>query len=475
MVRFRLMRVSGLAPVLCVLILSCWGVSARTGTPSVVTFCADPDWLPYEAIHSGKHTGIAADYLAVIGQLANVEFKLVETTSWDASLQGVKEGRCDAISMLNTSHSRRSYLDFTRSYFQSANVFVSIKKGHYLESYEQVTGQRVGVVKGYRLAEYIERYYPDVSLTYVDSEMAGLEQLASGEIDLFVGSMLSVTHQMNELGLPSLRIAGLAKPHDALAIGVRKGQSALLEKLDRAVELIPEATHVDILRTWNTTRVIGDPNHGLIMAIASGFAVVMFLVLMRHRYIARYNRSLKAKNQMLEALQDELLEKNATLEFLSTHDQLTATHNRHFMIKRCEEEILRMGRFQEHSCLILLDIDLFKQVNDTYGHSTGDQILKELTALLSDHIREIDVLARWGGEEFLILCPHTDMREANALSVRLGQAIAGYEFSKVGDLTCSFGIAQYIDGESFVKWFDRVDQALYEAKEMGRNRIVIAR
>lgn len=137
---------------------------------------------------------------------------------------------------------------------------------------------------------------------------------------------------------------------------------------------------------------------------------------------------------------------------------------RHFMVTRCEQEMVRARRCSQDTCLILYDIDHFKEINDTYGHSLGDSILCQLTEQVRQHIREVDVLARWGGEEFLILCPQTKGQEAKALANRIKKGLSECEFATIGALTCSFGIAQYHHDESFVTWFDRTDDAMYNAK-----------
>lgn len=439
-----------------------------------VVYCVDPDWMPYEAISNGKHVGISADYIQEIHKITGINFKLRVTESWQESLDSLKRGDCLVASMLNKTPDRENYLVFTEHFFDAANVFVGKKNIHYLSGYESLGDRKLGVVKNYRHAEYVARYYPELLVTLVESEREGLLALSNGDIDVFLGSMLSVTSHIQQFGLRDLKIVGLAKPHDKLSMGVIKSQSVLMKTLDEALVQIPEQTHVDIFKQWNNVKVIDQVDYRYLWSLLGFFIIVLLLFGLRNRYVTRFNRTLMAKTEMLEQLQDELLEKNTALEFLSTHDQLTSLHNRHFMIKRCEEEILRMNRFDQTSCFILFDIDHFKQINDTYGHSVGDEVLVELTNILSRQIREIDITCRWGGEEFLILCPQTSQKDTMKLAKRLSMAICDYNFQKVGKLTCSFGVAGFTGNESFIHWFDRADLALYEAKRTGRNRIVVA-
>ena len=120
----------------------------------------------------------------------------------------------------------------------------------------------------------------------------------------------------------------------------------------------------------------------------------------------------------------------------------------------------------------MLDIDLFKQVNDTYGHSVGDEVLKSFSKLIQSSIRSSDTLLRWGGEEFLILLSVNNIKETPNIAEQIRKKIESHYFKGVGKLTCSMGCTLYIDQEDIKTAIDRADKALYIAKESGRNSVV---
>jgi diguanylate cyclase (GGDEF)-like protein/PAS domain S-box-containing protein len=155
-------------------------------------------------------------------------------------------------------------------------------------------------------------------------------------------------------------------------------------------------------------------------------------------------------------------------------DPLTGAYNRARFDERLSEEIDRVGRHNSHLTLILLDIDHFKQVNDTYGHPAGDQVLMQLATIVRERLRSIDLFARWGGEEFAILAPDTDDEGAIYLAEKIRFAVEQHDCGEVGRVTISMGIAEYRPGESAGQLLRRVDIALYQAKETGRNRVVNA-
>ncbi len=159
-------------------------------------------------------------------------------------------------------------------------------------------------------------------------------------------------------------------------------------------------------------------------------------------------------------------------QLISEHDKLTNIYNRYKLDQVLEEELHRAQRYNVPFSLIMLDIDHFKSVNDTFGHQVGDSVLIELTKLLRTNIRNTDAIGRWGGEEFLIVCTNTDLNGAKDLAENLREKVATYDFATVGHKTSSFGVASYIEGDNVDSLLKRADDNLYKAKDSGRNKVV---
>ena len=133
----------------------------------------------------------------------------------------------------------------------------------------------------------------------------------------------------------------------------------------------------------------------------------------------------------------------------------------------------RLKRYAHPLCLLVLDIDFFKKVNDRYGRAAGDQLLVELAAQIQSSLRVADSLARWGGEDFVVLCPNTDLSAAAVFADRLRKTIAGMNFSVVKEITVSIGVAECPPAETWEQWFQKADMALCRAKASGRNQVQI--
>ena len=163
------------------------------------------------------------------------------------------------------------------------------------------------------------------------------------------------------------------------------------------------------------------------------------------------------------------------LEYITEHDLLTDIKNRRTYEKELEKQIHLSKRYEEnHFGLIMFDIDHFKEINDNYGHQVGDKILKVLCSNISNHLRENDTFARWGGEEFVILCPYTNIEQLEHIAKNLQEVIKNIDFSPVPNLTISLGLTVYKKDDSEVSIQKRVDSVLYEAKRNGRNQYQIS-
>lgn len=162
------------------------------------------------------------------------------------------------------------------------------------------------------------------------------------------------------------------------------------------------------------------------------------------------------------------------LQYLSTLDPLTGLANRRHFMNVFHDEIARADRQTLTLSIVFLDLDFFKKINDTYGHHMGDQVIREAGRFIETHCRPYDTIARWGGEEYIILLPASDEKEAALFAERIRAGIAaGFSAEIPFPVTISAGIAQYQPGDTLSVFVDRADQALYAAKLSGRNRVMV--
>ena len=438
-----------------------------------VTYCIDPNWAPYEAIRNGIHVGISAQYMNLIADITGLKFTLVKTDSWQQSLEYVQRGECQLIPMLNTSDYRKQFLDFSIPYFEAPNVLVAKAGTPMLQGYSGVGNRTVGIVQGYRQVEYISRHYPGLRLKLIPSEEEGLKQLENDEFDVMVGSLMSVNMHINNLKLEDLNIVGYAEPFDSLAFGVNKSYGHLVEKLNYAIERIPESRKVEIYKQWNNVQIRYSRNYSVMILTTVIVLISLLWLISRNRHVGGYKRIISQKNEEISALQATLLEKNRTLGFLTAHDTITGLYNRNHMIQRAEEEISRFNRFHTTASLIILELTPSQDGDLPLDASMREDTLKVVATHCLNTVREVDVVSRFNGEQFIILCPQTELDAAKILADRLLACLMGH-YLLSENFNVAIGMSQLKEAEEFPEWMERTVKALYQSKRQGFGSVSVA-
>uniref|UniRef100_UPI003AF41AAF ligand-binding sensor domain-containing diguanylate cyclase n=1 Tax=Thiolapillus sp. TaxID=2017437 RepID=UPI003AF41AAF len=229
----------------------------------------------------------------------------------------------------------------------------------------------------------------------------------------------------------------------------------------------PTALTLDILPHWYQTWWVW-----LLLGLLAASLVYAY-VRLRMGNILRQNLELEKR---VNARTKALTEANQQLAKLARTDTLTGMLNRQAFAELYQHNLTNPANCTQ-CALALLDIDLFKNFNDSYGHDCGDAVLREMSRLLRENLRENDVVARWGGEEFIVLLPNTTHRDAADIMTRLCSAVARHCFDWEGEIlriTITAGLGQCDCSQSLEKCFKPVDEALYKGKQQGRNQLVLA-
>lgn len=179
---------------------------------------------------------------------------------------------------------------------------------------------------------------------------------------------------------------------------------------------------------------------------------------------------MRALSHLVNTTSRELEEANQSLERLANTDALTGAYNRRKMLDILDDELKRAQRYGHPFSIIMFDIDDFKKVNDHYGHQAGDDVLTRLVEIVHEEIRDTDILSRWGGEEFLILCPETDLQGAYENAERIRESVMQTKFNTEISTTLSMGVTCYKPEDSLDEILKRADQGLYHSKDNGKNR-----
>ncbi|OJX70374.1 diguanylate cyclase [Magnetospirillum sp. 64-120] len=421
---------------------------AREGLP----YCADPDWPPYETVDpQGRHVGIAADLLELVAARSGIDLTLVPTVTWQDSLQAARDGRCQALSFLNSSPARSQWLVFTDPLFADPNVILTREESPDIADLTKVGDKVLALPEGTSIEEWVRRDFPNLRVVTTKDEETALAMVSNRQADLTLRSMTVAVHAIKRRGWFNLKVAGRVEGYDnLLRMGLRPERAALLPALNQGIAAISADERVEIANrhTGVTIRTGIDP------AVVRNVGAVLAVVLLTSLF---WGVKLRAVN--------------AQLRRQSRTDSLTGLGNRAFINERMGLEQARARRMARPLSVILLDVDHFKQVNDRFGHLAGDRVLKDIAAILSHAARQTDCVGRWGGEEFLLLCPDTHLDQAVILAERIRAAMSCHGFATGCRHSASFGITLLRAEDDEQSLLARADRALYRAKENGRDRI----
>jgi polar amino acid transport system substrate-binding protein len=431
-----------------------------------IRVCIDPKWMPYEGINKhGQHDGISSEYMKSVSQRLNTPITLYPTDSWQHTLESAKNRQCDIISMARATEERQVYLNFTTPYVSFPYVIASIFQNHYMTNLKDNLDKTYAVVKGYAVNQYLKSQYPSIKILPVKNIDAGLQALRSGEAHGYIDSLLTLGYYISKYGALDIKVIGKTTFSSSVSIASRNDEPLLNQVLQKALDDLSESEIKAILDRWRTVRYEQQIDTTIVWQVIVIASIILAISIIWNRRL----HHAKAKTQ--QAL-NELAKAQDELRRMAITDKLTGLYNRAKLDDTLEKEIHRADRFNHELGLLLMDVDHFKQVNDLHGHQVGDDVLLEMANILQQETRDIDTVGRWGGEEFMIICPETDLNNTRILGEKLLKRIEAHDFPIAGQKTASFGATTYRKKENLKTLIARVDSNLYQSKENGRNQIV---
>ena len=405
----------------------------------------------------------------LLSQHTGIILEATPLISWQQALTGLVDKSCDILPWATKTQSRTKTMNFTRPYARIVRVLVSKREQPYITDINLYGDKIFAMEQGNNLAVVLKQHYPDIRTLASDGTAEGLDLVKDNKVFASIASLYSIGGLFDNGSLKELKIAGRLPPafDDIVSLATRKDDLILHNILQRAV-LTTDPETVRLFMNEGAVYVYEpETNYSrfwLIIAIAAFLFSVLFW----------WNRHLSRLNHKLERAHTELKIKSQLLEVLSVTDPLTDTYNRIKMDRVFEQEIKRSARYKQPLSVIMVDVDYFKNVNDKYGHLIGDRVLQKFVRKVKTHIRVNDVLGRWGGEEFLVICPETGVNEAQSMANKLRQIIEEADFAPVEKMTASFGIAEWDESDNQESLIAKADYAMYLAKHQGRNRVRVS-
>lgn len=400
-----------------------------------VNVCVDPNWMPFEAINSqGQHTGVSADFMKEYANMLGVTLELVPTQSWSESLAKAHARLCDVLPMINQSPEREQFLNFTVPYISMPVVLITDQKANYLDGLKSLEGGTLAIPEGYIFAEHVRNNFPQLDVTYPPSLLESLRAVMKGEVTAAMATLPIALYQIERHGMSSLKIGGHTDVNIELGIGIRNDDPLLTSAFQKAVLAITEQKRDEILSRWYNIEVEHARDYTVLLVLVGILSVFA-------AFLAYRNYSSRQFNAQLSKVNARLNDRNQRLEQLAKRDYLTGVYHRINMDSELERDIEHCTNNGQPLNIILFDLDGFSKLNVDYGHAVGDLVLVEMSRLVEERLPDSVHFGRWGGDSFLILCPHTPVDNARKTAEALASSIHSHRFTENIQLSATFVVA----------------------------------
>jgi len=430
--------------------------------------CVHPDRLPLEAVNiDGSLTGISSEFVELLAQRIQVPFKIVPLSDQAQSVALAKQRTCDIVPMISKGAQARAHLNFTSPWLSLEQVVATRNNQVYISDLGQVNDQRFAIVRGHSTKTALLAAYPTINLVEVDTVSDGLLMVAQGDVFGFIDTLATISRALQTHDIDNVKISGALGIKANYAMGVRSDDGKLLNIMERAVRTISPTDINAIYNRWLAVAYVKQGDY------TRFWQALLVLSLLTGYIYYRYRQGLQ-NSAVLKSAHAEIETANRKLDRLARTDPLTGLSNRLETDEILHQEFTRFQRYQTVFSIVMMDLDHFKKINDEHGHEVGDDVLIHIAGILTNHTRKSDTAGRWGGEEFLIICPSSTAEGVLILAKSLRLEIETNVSTGLTAQSASFGVATIRPGETIKDLMRRADDALYQAKGAGRNRVTVA-
>jgi len=414
-------------------------------------------WAPFNTFKKGKLEGIAVDFWNIVKNKLNIKSKCIIASNWSEVLNAIKNKKAD-ITIGTDKTPQKSFALFSKPYAMFPIAIATRNDVGFIGSMFFLKNKTIAVGKNYTVAHLLKHHFPDFKIIETENIKKALEMVSSGKAFAAIDIMPVLVYNINRYEFANLKISGKTPLNFNVRFMLSKNNSLLVSAINKAIDTISERQKQQIYRKW--IHVTYQEGYSLKQILTIIFFSIIIIAVLIY-----WNISLKREIEKRK-------ETEKKLQKLSIIDSLTGIFNRYKIDTALKQQIAYSKRSNTFLSIIFFDIDHFKRINDTYGHQAGDEILKELTVLIKEHLREYDIFGRWGGEEFIIILPDTSVKQAVKVAQKLKSIIEKNKFKYIDKLTCSFGVTELKPEDNSDSFLTRVDSLMYEAKKRGRNKII---
>jgi polar amino acid transport system substrate-binding protein len=404
--------------------------------------------IPFSFKLTNKFSGLEIDFWNLISEKLSKPF----------NIQEIIQGK--VFNIFSNSVGARFVYSFekknTKDYLLSEPIaqipiaFTTKNNKNFITNLSTLKNSQIGVVENLGIIPTLQKEYPNVKFINIDSTDDGIVKLERNEIFGLIDNMYIISHKINKNHLNNLKINSLIEQKLNLYLQVEEKNSLFINILNNAINRFSKEDIDTILNNYQFIFYPKEIDFYFIAKIVIPFILLLIIFIY-------FNVKLKKEIKRRKEIELQLSE-------FANKDALTNIFNRRKIEEICEIELERVKRYEKNLSIIFFDINDFKYINDTFGHHLGDEVLVKITNLLEKNLRATDSIGRWGGDEFLIIIPETNLYQCKSIVLDLEEQLKTIEFTSQINVTCSFGIATYEENDHLDSLLRKADESMYSKK-----------
>ena len=427
----------------------------------VIKLGIDRAFPPFGSItEDNEYIGFTADYMDLISSKLGIEFEILKDASWNETIDLAKSGKIDMIAGLVNTAERQDYLHFSPSYVKTPTIIFNdgLKNG-YFGTLEKLKDKTVAVEQGSFASVTLSKEYPTIKQLHVENTELALSIVAANRADAYIGNAAAGSYLIKKLGLNNLFYSGTTPYYSNHSIGITRPNKILESIINKALASIDQPTRDAIAEKWFGMQIHPQIRRSTAIGLTIAGVIALILLATWINILYRTRKALRTS--------EGLVRHQANI------DSLTGLINRRYMYDILSAETSEPSAKDNEFALLFLDLDEFKEVNDTLGHNIGDELLKSVAERLQNCVRISDTVGRLGGDEFTIILQQVSQKSViEQLAKKICKSLST-EFRIQGhsiNVSTSIGITRFPqDAATADDLLINADQAMYACKNNGRN------
>lgn len=423
---------------------------------NTLKFLTDSNFRPFTMKIDKNLSGIEIEYVKLIENILN---KKIDFDIEDSNINKLNKMKEDK----NTFKYLYSQLDLNNNFIETDTItsfkvaIATHNNKPFLEDTIQLENKSLAISKYSSLTEKLKSIYPKIKFIETKNIQESFDLLSQEKVYGVVAKLPVLSYYINNHGLTNIKISGTIPELFEMKFLINKDNLTLKNILNKVINQINEEEKYKINTKFNLVKYETYIDYSWVYKIIIPLILIIIFILLVNNKLSK------------EILKRKKVEER--LNQIINIDSLTKIYNRRKIEEIYEIELNRVKRYKHELSIIFFDIDDFKNINDSFGHHNGDEILTKISALINDNIRKTDFIGRWGGDEFLIILPETSKNEAKIVVDTLEKILRNHDFGikNLPKISCSFGISEYSSNDTFDSLLTKADDEMYKIKRERKN------